>query len=150
MMTFCLALQVKYFLPLQNLLLKRLSLYHLHIWFFFVYLTWLDHLCKIYIYNIGERTVNKKILFNSIQFLYLLQLVMKIDFETAARGGYKEMEVNVIDICPKCRGTRCELGTKSIRCTYCQGSGYETTTTGENNLYLQAINLCVLRIENMY
>ncbi|KAI5694268.1 hypothetical protein M8J75_013822 [Diaphorina citri] len=58
------------------------------------------------------------------------EVILKIDFETAARGGYKEVDVNVIDICPKCRGTRCELGTKSVRCTYCQGSGYETTTTG--------------------
>ncbi|KAL1455290.1 hypothetical protein WDU94_009395 [Cyamophila willieti] len=58
------------------------------------------------------------------------EIVMNIDFETAARGGYKEVEVNVVDICPKCRGSKSELGTRGVRCSYCQGSGYETTSTG--------------------
>lgn len=44
------------------------------------------------------------------------------------------MEINVVDTCPKCRGTRCEIGTKAVRCVYCQGSGYETTTTGKPNI----------------
>lgn len=36
----------------------------------------------------------------------------------------------MVDTCPKCRGSRCELGTKATRCTYCDGTGYETVTRG--------------------
>lgn len=56
---------------------------------------------------------------------------MNLRFTEAARGVNKDIKVNVVDTCPKCRGSRCELGTKPVRCTHCNGTGMETITTGE-------------------
>lgn len=56
---------------------------------------------------------------------------MKLTFQQAARGIDKDINVNIVDTCPKCRGSRSEPGTKAIRCTYCNGTGMETITTGE-------------------
>ncbi|KAK9736494.1 DnaJ C terminal domain [Popillia japonica] len=58
------------------------------------------------------------------------EVVVRISFAQAARGTNKDIHVNVVDTCPKCRGSRCELGTKATRCTYCDGTGYETVTRG--------------------
>lgn len=55
---------------------------------------------------------------------------MNLTFSQAARGVNKDIEVNVIDLCPKCRGSRCELGTKPAKCHYCNGTGMETISTG--------------------
>lgn len=55
---------------------------------------------------------------------------MNLTFSQAARGINKDIEVNVIDNCPKCRGSRCEIGTKPAKCHYCNGTGVETITTG--------------------
>lgn len=55
---------------------------------------------------------------------------MNLTFSQAARGVNKDIEVNVIDVCPKCRGSRCELGTKPAKCHYCNGTGMETISTG--------------------
>lgn len=38
--------------------------------------------------------------------------------------------MNVIDRCPKCLGTRCELGTKPVTCATCSGTGMETVSSG--------------------
>lgn len=58
------------------------------------------------------------------------EVIMKISFSQAARGVNKDIEINVIDTCPKCMGSRAELGTKAIRCHYCNGTGMETISTG--------------------
>uniref|UniRef100_A0A146LZ74 DnaJ homolog l(2)tid, mitochondrial n=1 Tax=Lygus hesperus TaxID=30085 RepID=A0A146LZ74_LYGHE len=58
------------------------------------------------------------------------EILMKLTFSQAVRGVSKEIYVNVVETCPKCQGRRCEPGTKPIKCTYCNGSGYETVTTG--------------------
>lgn len=60
----------------------------------------------------------------------IFQVVMKLTFTQAARGINKDVIINVVDICPKCRGSRAELGTKAIRCHYCNGTGMETISTG--------------------
>ena len=51
-------------------------------------------------------------------------------FSQAARGINKDITLNTVDTCPKCRGSRCELGTKAVRCQYCNGTGMETISTG--------------------
>ncbi|XP_017839349.1 protein tumorous imaginal discs, mitochondrial isoform X2 [Drosophila busckii] len=58
------------------------------------------------------------------------ELVMDLTFAQAARGVNKDVNVNVVDQCPKCAGTKCEPGTKPGRCQYCNGSGFETISTG--------------------
>ncbi|KAL6422204.1 hypothetical protein ACFW04_010908 [Cataglyphis niger] len=58
------------------------------------------------------------------------EVIMNLTFSQAARGVNKDIEVNVIDVCPKCRGSRCELGTKPAKCHYCNGTGMETISTG--------------------
>ncbi|KAF5296954.1 hypothetical protein FQR65_LT10106 [Abscondita terminalis] len=58
------------------------------------------------------------------------EAVIRLTFTQAARGVNKEINVNVVDTCPKCNGSRCELGTKAVRCTYCNGTGFETISKG--------------------
>lgn len=55
---------------------------------------------------------------------------MNLTFSQAARGVNKDIELNVVDTCPKCQGSRCEIGTKAIKCQYCNGTGMETISTG--------------------
>lgn len=59
-----------------------------------------------------------------------VQVVVKITFEQAARGVNKDLVINIVDVCPKCRGSRSELGYKAIPCTYCNGTGMETVSRG--------------------
>lgn len=58
------------------------------------------------------------------------ELVMNLTFSQAARGVNKDVNLNVVDTCPKCVGSRCEPGTKAGRCQYCNGTGMETISTG--------------------
>ncbi|EDW85599.1 uncharacterized protein Dwil_GK23073, isoform A [Drosophila willistoni] len=58
------------------------------------------------------------------------ELVMDLTFAQAARGVNKDVNVNVVDQCPKCAGSKCEPGTKPGRCQYCNGTGFETISTG--------------------
>lgn len=58
------------------------------------------------------------------------EVQMNLTFSQAARGVNKEIDVNVVDTCPKCVGNRCEPGTKPGRCQYCNGTGMETISTG--------------------
>lgn len=55
---------------------------------------------------------------------------MNLTFAQAARGVNKDIILNTVDTCPKCQGSRCELGTKPSKCQYCHGSGMETVSTG--------------------
>lgn len=55
---------------------------------------------------------------------------MNLTFSQAARGVNKDINVNVVEACPKCDGSRCELGTKPVRCHYCNGVGREKISTG--------------------
>lgn len=58
------------------------------------------------------------------------EIVMNLTFAQAARGVNKDIDVNVVDTCMKCRGSRCEPGTKPGKCQYCNGTGMETISTG--------------------
>jgi DnaJ family protein A protein 3 len=58
------------------------------------------------------------------------EIVMNITFAQAARGVNKDIDINVVDTCMKCRGSRCEPGTKPGKCQYCNGTGMETISTG--------------------
>lgn len=58
------------------------------------------------------------------------EIVMDLSFAQAARGINKDVSVNIVDTCPKCKGTKCEPGTKPGRCQYCNGTGMETISTG--------------------
>ncbi|XP_017779875.1 PREDICTED: protein tumorous imaginal discs, mitochondrial isoform X2 [Nicrophorus vespilloides] len=58
------------------------------------------------------------------------EVVVRITFAQAARGTNKDITINIVDTCPKCQGSRCELGTKASRCNYCDGTGFESVTRG--------------------
>ncbi|CAH2234364.1 protein tumorous imaginal discs, mitochondrial-like isoform X2 [Pararge aegeria] len=58
------------------------------------------------------------------------EVIVNLRFTEAARGVNKDININIVDTCPKCLGTRCEAGTKSIKCTYCNGTGMETFSRG--------------------
>ncbi|XP_066245601.1 protein tumorous imaginal discs, mitochondrial-like isoform X1 [Euwallacea similis] len=58
------------------------------------------------------------------------EVVLRVTFSQAARGTNKDVTINVVDYCPKCKGSRCELGTSATKCAYCNGTGMESITTG--------------------
>ncbi|XP_008556729.1 protein tumorous imaginal discs, mitochondrial isoform X1 [Microplitis demolitor] len=58
------------------------------------------------------------------------EVIMNLTFAQAARGVNKEININVVDVCNKCEGSRCELGTKAVKCQQCNGTGMETISTG--------------------
>jgi len=58
------------------------------------------------------------------------EVIMNLTFTQAAVGVNKDIHVNVVDTCPKCRGSRSEPGTKAVKCSYCNGTGMETISTG--------------------
>ncbi|XP_076685568.1 dnaJ homolog l(2)tid, mitochondrial isoform X2 [Andrena cerasifolii] len=58
------------------------------------------------------------------------EVIMNLTFSQAARGVNKDVQLNVVDTCPRCAGSRCEPGTKATTCKYCNGTGMETISTG--------------------
>lgn len=58
------------------------------------------------------------------------EISLTLTFAQAARGVNKDINLNVVDTCLKCRGSRSEPGTKPSKCQYCNGSGMETVSTG--------------------
>lgn len=58
------------------------------------------------------------------------ELVMNLTFQEAARGVNKDVTLNVVDTCPKCKGGRAEPGFGMVTCPYCNGTGHETFTQG--------------------
>ncbi|RWS17861.1 protein tumorous imaginal discs: mitochondrial-like isoform X2 [Dinothrombium tinctorium] len=58
------------------------------------------------------------------------EVILNLTFKEAARGCTKEVKVNVVDTCPRCSGSKSEPGYKPVRCTYCNGTGMETISTG--------------------
>ncbi|XP_063366052.1 protein tumorous imaginal discs, mitochondrial-like isoform X1 [Cydia amplana] len=58
------------------------------------------------------------------------EVIVNLRFTEAARGVNKDVNVNIVDTCPKCQGSRAEPGTKAIKCTYCNGTGMETFSRG--------------------
>lgn len=58
------------------------------------------------------------------------EISMNLTFAQAARGVNKDINVNIMDTCTTCSGSKCEPGTKPTRCQYCNGTGMETISTG--------------------
>ena len=55
---------------------------------------------------------------------------MNLTFTQDAKGVNKEINLNVVDTCQKCQGSRSEPGTRAVKCPYCNGTGMETVSTG--------------------
>lgn len=58
------------------------------------------------------------------------EVTMNLTFAQAARGVNRDINVNIMDTCPECNGSRCAPNTKPSRCQYCNGTGMETISTG--------------------
>ena len=58
------------------------------------------------------------------------EIQVKLSFLDAANGCTKNVEINVIDTCQKCKGNRTAEGHHPIKCPFCEGTGMETITTG--------------------
>lgn len=58
------------------------------------------------------------------------EVTMNLTFAQAARGVNKDINVNIMDTCTTCSGSRCAPNTKPTRCQYCNGTGMETISTG--------------------
>ena len=52
-----------------------------------------------------------------------LQYSMTINFEEAVFGAEKEFEIQRVEVCGKCRGSRSEPGSSPTRCSNCRGTG---------------------------
>ena len=52
-----------------------------------------------------------------------LQLAVSIAFEEAVFGTDQEVEIQRIDVCTKCQGSRSEPGTSPTMCSNCKGNG---------------------------
>ncbi|KAJ1369703.1 DnaJ dnj-10 [Parelaphostrongylus tenuis] len=52
------------------------------------------------------------------------EMVVDISFEEAVRGAQKNIYVNVVEDCPRCKGTQVEPGYKKATCNRCGGSGH--------------------------
>lgn len=65
-------------------------------------------------------------------FFFKFQMIMDLTFEEAARGVNKEINLNVQDTCPKCRGSGAEPGSSPVKCPQCNGTGMVCTYIKEN------------------
>lgn len=63
-----------------------------------------------------------------------LEATIELEFEEALRGVEKELEIERLEICPDCRGTRMRHGAQPVTCPVCGGSGqlrrYQQTILG--------------------
>ncbi|CAG0891088.1 unnamed protein product [Darwinula stevensoni] len=55
------------------------------------------------------------------------EVLVNLTFQEASRGVNKDIQVNVVDVCPRCKGTRAEPGTKGpfvmrSTCRQCHGT----------------------------
>lgn len=48
---------------------------------------------------------------------------MNLSFKEAARGVNKDVNISISDTCPSCNGSRCQPGSKPVKCTFCNGTG---------------------------
>lgn len=82
--------------------------------------------------DLGSRTGFSDFDFSESQFGFggAQEVILNLTFQQAARGVNKDVNVNVVDTCPRCQGSRSEPGSRAVRCPYCNGSGMETISTG--------------------
>ncbi|KAF7637401.1 hypothetical protein Mgra_00003146 [Meloidogyne graminicola] len=57
------------------------------------------------------------------------EAAVNITFEDACRGVRKDLRINIVDACLKCKGTGVEAGYKKVSCPYCNGTGMITQHT---------------------
>uniref|UniRef100_A0A914VU15 Uncharacterized protein n=1 Tax=Plectus sambesii TaxID=2011161 RepID=A0A914VU15_9BILA len=55
---------------------------------------------------------------------------MHLTFQEAARGVNKNIALNVVDTCAKCKGSKCEPNRTLVSCPHCNGTGMETFQQG--------------------
>ncbi|KAG8192342.1 hypothetical protein JTE90_002162 [Oedothorax gibbosus] len=55
---------------------------------------------------------------------------MNLSFEQAARGVNKDINISVMDTCATCNGSRSQPGSKMVKCNYCNGTGFQSVSTG--------------------
>lgn len=48
---------------------------------------------------------------------------MHLTFQEAARGVNKNLTLNVVDTCAKCKGSKCEPNRTLVSCPFCNGTG---------------------------
>ncbi|WKX99669.1 hypothetical protein Q1695_014498 [Nippostrongylus brasiliensis] len=70
------------------------------------------------------------------------EMVMDISFEEAVRGAQKNIFVNVVEDCPRCRGTQVEPGYKKVSCPYCNGTGMISQRLQGGFFYQASCNRC--------
>jgi molecular chaperone DnaJ len=59
-----------------------------------------------------------------------LRYDLTLDFMEAAFGTETEIEIEKLEYCPSCEGSRCEPGTEAETCRYCQGTGQVSRSQG--------------------
>jgi molecular chaperone DnaJ len=63
-----------------------------------------------------------------------LEATIELTFEEALRGVVKELEIERLELCPDCRGTRMRHGARPTTCPVCGGTGqlrrYQQTILG--------------------
>ena len=52
-----------------------------------------------------------------------LRITLTVDFEEAVFGVEKSIEIDRVEVCGRCRGSRGEPDSESVRCGACSGSG---------------------------
>ncbi|CAJ0597887.1 unnamed protein product [Cylicocyclus nassatus] len=70
------------------------------------------------------------------------EMVMDISFEEAVRGAQKNVFVNVVEDCPRCKGTQVEPGYKKVSCPYCNGTGMISQRLQGGFFYQATCNRC--------
>jgi molecular chaperone DnaJ len=70
-----------------------------------------------------------------------LRYNIKLEFEEAALGCEKEVEITRTEVCATCRGTRAKVGSQPVRCPTCEGSGQIRRV--QRSLFGQFINTAV-------
>jgi len=58
------------------------------------------------------------------------EIVMDLSFQEAARGINRKTAINVVDICPSCKGNKTTSRNGLTKCTRCGGTGFETFLQG--------------------
>jgi len=75
------------------------------------------------------------------QFRASKEITIKLSFKEAALGHSKTISLNVRDTCPTCKGTCSKLGSKSVKCSHCNGTGTETISHGIH-VFRQTCRVC--------
>lgn len=58
---------------------------------------------------------------NDLGYQASQEIQLKLTFLEAANGCAKKVEINVVDTCHKCKGSKCAEGHQPIRCPFCEG-----------------------------